>query len=158
MKTKLLCALLAAASLLLAGCDFEAPLTTRPTRLVEPRLPGDWARYDESEQTLERMTVRQLDDSTYIIVYEGDLYRAYHSDFADRPFVTVQELKTDERKYCYYLWKLSDDGRKLTLRRVSTAIIPGDTKDTRTIQQLIRAKLDEPGLFAEPVEFTRKRK
>jgi hypothetical protein len=68
-----------------------------------------------------------LDDSTYVVYYDGDLFRAYHSDVAEMPLASVQDLNSNDRKYAYVVWKLSDDGKHLTLRSVNK-VIPKETK------------------------------
>jgi hypothetical protein len=45
------------------------------------------------------MKVRRLDDSVYIVYYDGDLFRAYHSDIEKTPFISVQDLNSSDRQY-----------------------------------------------------------
>ena len=54
----------------------------------------------------ENMRVRRLDDNTYVVYYDGDLFRAYHSDVAETPFASVQDLNSSDRKYAYVICKL----------------------------------------------------
>ena len=56
--------------------------------------------------------MRRLDDSTYVVYYDGDLFRAYHSDVAEMPLASVQDLNSNDRKYAYVVWKLSSDGKR----------------------------------------------
>lgn len=154
MKPKLsLAGLIAAAVLLLAGCNYEVPLTARPTRNVDERLLGVWLGGDEGKDT---MVVRSLDDATYVVAMDHDLYRAFHSEFAGTAFLSVQELNHD-RLYTYITTTLSPDGNQLTLRTVSTKVVPEATKDRAALQKLIQANLANPALFGEPLVFTRKK-
>ena len=109
------------------ACQYEVPITSSPTRKVEQGLLGDWISLDGKEN----MEVRQLDDSVYIVYYDGDLFRAYHSDVAETPFVSVQDLNSRERKYAYVVWKLSPDGKHLSLRNVSDKVIPQKKQRTQ---------------------------
>jgi hypothetical protein len=102
--------------------------------------------------------VRKFDDSTYAISMDDDIYRAYHSDFAGLPLVSVQDLNTDDRKYCLYTWRFSADGAQLTLQRVSTKVVPDTTKTSAAIQQLIKQNLANPKLFDHEIQFTRKKR
>ena len=68
--------------------------------------------------------MRRLDDSTYVVYYDGDLFRAYHSDVAETPFATVQDLNSSDRKYAYVIWKLSDDGKNVRLWNVNDKVVP----------------------------------
>ena len=157
MKTKpLLVSLLAAAALLLSGCDYETPLTPAPTHPVEARLLGDWEQTKKEHPTDPDMHVRSWDDSTYAIAIEDDVYRVWHSDFAGTAFVSVQDLNSAARKFCYYTWALSADGTQLTLRRVRNELVPEKTTPATAIQHLIQANLGNPKLLDEPLVFRRK--
>ena len=78
-----------------SACEYEVPITSSPTRKVQERLLGNWISQDGKEH----MRVRRLDDNIYIVYYDGDLFRAYHSDVADTPFVSVQDINSEDRKY-----------------------------------------------------------
>ena len=157
MKTRLfLAGLLATATLLFTGCNYELPLTAKPTRKVDVRLLGVWVSFDQDEQKMEYMTVRKFDDATYVVAMDHDLYRAFHSDFAGTAFLSVQELNHD-RLYLYLTATLSPDGNQLTLRTVSTKVVPEATKSRAALQKFIQTNLANPALFGEPLVFTRKK-
>ena len=101
--------------------------------------------------------MRRLDDSTYVVYYNGDLFRAYHSDVAETPFASVQDLNSNARKYAYVTWKLSDDGKSLSLRNVNRKIIPKETKDSAAVAALLRKNLRNPELFGEEIEFLKEK-
>ena len=136
-----------------AGCQCDVPITSSPTRNVDQRLLGDWRSLDGKED----LRVRRLDDNTYVIYYDGDLFRAYHSDVGDTPFATLQDLNSNDRKYAYIVWKFSDDGKSLRLRNVSDKVIPKETKDSATIVALLTKNAEKPELFGEEIEFTKEK-
>ena len=103
------------------------------------------------------MKVRSLDDSVYIVYYDGDLFRAYHSDVAETPFATVQDLNSSDRKYAYVVWKLSDDGKHLSLRSVSDKVISKETKDSAAVVSLLTKNARNPELFGEEIEFKKEK-
>ena len=105
-------------SLAFTSCNYDVPITSGPTRKVEERLLGDWTSTDGKE----KLKLRSLDDSVYIVYYDGDLFRAYHSDIAETPFASVQDLNSSDRKFAYVIWKLSDDGKNLRLRSISDKV------------------------------------
>jgi len=109
-----------------SACEYEVPITPSPTQKVQERLLGDWTSTDGKE----KMKVRKLDDSVYIVYYDGDLFRAYHSDIAETLFASVQDLNSNDRKYAYTVWKLSDDGNHLSLRNVNRKVIPKESRDS----------------------------
>lgn len=135
------------------GCEYEVPITANPTRKIEEKLLGNWTSNDGKE----KMKVRKFDDFIYIVSYDGDLYRAYHSDVARTPFVSVQDIDSENRRYAYMTWKLSDDGKWLGLRVVSDKIIPKENKDSASIQKLLEENLQNPALLGDEVHFIKEK-
>ena len=136
-----------------AACEYEVPITPSPTRGVQERLLGDWVSLDGKEQ----MKVRRLDDSIYIVYFDGDLFRAYHSDVAETPFVSVQDINSSNRKYAYVVWKLLDDGKRLSLRNVKSTVIPKEQKDSARIAELLKENAKNPELFGEEIQFSKEK-
>ena len=120
---------------------------------MQEQLLGNWVSLDGNEN----MRVRRLDDSTYVVYYDGDLFRAYHSDVAETPFATVQDLNSNDRKYAYVIWKLSDDGRDLRLRNVEDKVVPKETRDSATVVALLTKNANNPELFGEEIEFKKEK-
>jgi hypothetical protein len=120
---------------------------------VQEELLGNWVSLDGKEN----MRVRRLDDSTYVVYYDGDLFRAYHSDVAEIPFTTVQDLNSSDRKYAYVIWKLSDDGKNLRLRSVNDKVVPKETKDSTGVVALLTKNARNPELFGEEIEFKKEK-
>lgn len=138
------------------GCDYDVPITSDPTRKIETTVLGNWTSNEwTNNDCKDRMKVRRYDDTSYIISYNGDLYRAYHSDLADTPFITVQNMDSPERKYSYYTWTLSGDASQLTLRPVNTDLIPRETRDSAAVVKILRANLNNPKLLGETALFSR---
>ena len=143
----------------LGGCNFEAPITTSPTRKVDQRLLGEWAPKDGKGTP---MTVRRLDDSVYIVFLGGDFWRVHHSDVGQSAFVSAQLLDDDERKYGYVTWALSEDGIQLELRNVKggkwqeNSIPSAISKDSTLVQKFLAENLQNPNLFeADTLEFVK---
>jgi hypothetical protein len=135
------------------ACNYEVPITSSPTRKVQEPLLGNWVSLDGKED----MRVRRLDDSTYVVYYDGDLFRAHHSDVADTTFASVQDLNSNDRKFAYVAWKLSDDGKRLILRSVQEKVIPKETRDSATVAALLTKNVRNPELFGEEIEFRREK-
>ena len=133
------------------ACEYEVPITSIPTRKVQERLLGDWSSLDGKE----KMKVRRLDDSIYIVYFDGDLFRAYHSDVADTPFVSVQDLNSSDRKYAYVVWTLSNDGKRLSLRSVQSKVVPKGKRDSAEVAELLKENARNPELFGEEIEFNK---
>ena len=139
--------------LAIAACKYDVPITSAPTRQVQDQLLGNWISPDGREQ----MRVRRLDDSTYVVYYDGDLFRVYHSDVADTPLASVQDLNSNDRKYAYVAWKLSQDGNRLSLRSVNEKLIPKETKDSATVAALLTKNAGNRELFGEEIEFRKEK-
>jgi hypothetical protein len=140
-------------TLAFTACQYEVPITSDPTRKVQERLLGDWT----SDDGKEKLKLRKLDDSVYIVYYDGDLFRAYHSDVAETPFASVQDINSNDRKYAFVVWKLSDDGKRLSLRNVSDKVIPKETRDSATVVALLEKNVHNPDLFGEEIQFRREK-
>ena len=140
----------AACCFVISGCIYDVPITAKATRKVDARLLGNWTSKDGKD----KLKVVKLDDSNYIVSCDGDLYRAYHSDVADTPFVSVQKLESDKPQYAYWTWKLSDAGT-LRLRNVNDKVVPDDTKDSASVQKLLKKNLQNPALFGDETPMTK---
>lgn len=139
--------------LCIGACEYEVPITSSPTRNVQKQLLGNWVSADGKEN----MRMRRLDDSIYIVYYDGDLFRAYHSDVAKTRFATLQDLNSNDRKYAYVVWKLRDDGKRLSLRNVSNKVIPKETRDSATAVALLTKNVRDAELFGEEIEFRKEK-
>jgi len=135
------------------ACQYEVPITSSPTQKVQEQLLGDWRSTDGKEE----LKLRRLDDGVYIVYYDGDIFRAYHSDVAGTPFVTVQDLNSSDRKYAYVIWKLSDNGKDLRLRSVNDKVVPKETRDSATVVELLTKNARNPELFGEEIEFRKEK-
>jgi hypothetical protein len=120
---------------------------------VQEQLLGDWT----SDDGKEKLKLRSLDDNIYIVYYDGDLFRAYHSDVAETPFVSVQDLNSSDRKYAYVIWKLSDDGGNLRLRSVNDNVVPKQTNDSAAVVALLTKNVRNSELFGEEIEFQKEK-
>ena len=118
---------------------------------MQEQVLGNWISQDGKEQ----LRARRLDENIYIVYYDGDLFRAYHSDVADTPFVSVQDINSDDRKYAYVIWKLSDDRQHLTLRSVNRDVIPKQRKDSTRVASFLEENAKNPGLFGEEIQFNK---
>jgi hypothetical protein len=152
MRTKLGSGWWLGVVLLLAGCNYDSALTAKPTRKIDEQLLGVWMGGDDGK---DAMSVRQLDDSTYVVAMDHDIYRAFHSDFAGVGFISVQELAKD-RRYLFLTAVVSPDGRTLTIRTVNTKVVPEETKGRADLQKLVKANLANPVLYNDALVFTRK--
>jgi len=118
---------------------------------VQEQVLGNWISQDGNEH----MRVRRLDDNIYIVYYDGDLFRAYHSDVANTPFVSVQDINSNDRKYAYVVWKLSDDSKDLRLRSVNRDVIPKEKKNSTAVAKFLEENANNPDLLGEEIQFNK---
>jgi len=55
------------------------------------------------------------------------------------------------------VWKLSDDGKHLSLRSVSDKVIPKETNDSAAIVAPLKKNARNTDLFGEEIEFSREK-
>jgi hypothetical protein len=140
-------------SLAFTACNYDVPITSASTRKVQEQLLGNWRSSDGKEE----LKLRRLDDNTYVVFYDGDLFRAYHSDVMEIPLVSVQDLNSSDRKYAYVIWKLSDDGKNLKLRSINDKVIPKETRDSAAVVALLTRNASNPELFGEEIDFKKEK-
>ncbi len=130
--------LLSIALLLLAGCNFEAPLTEKPTRDVDPALLGSWFSLTDGKP----LDVFKLSKEEYLVLDDGSPYVCTHSDVAGTNFVSCRQLANDKDrygKYAYIAYKVEKD--ELVILQLSGALPLTDKSSPKEI----RAALEEAG-------------
>lgn len=150
-KISVLCAGLAVLfALSFIGCEYDVPITSKPTRDIEESLLGTWTSSDGKSQ----LKVYKWDKANYLVMEDGSFYRVYHSDVAKIPLVSVQLLEGKTPTFAYWTWELIE-GRTLSLRIVNDTIVLDDTKDSAAVQKLIKANLNNPDLFSNKIEYNK---
>ncbi len=140
-----------ACSLVLTSCEgtWDVPITEKPTQKIEAKLLGDWKEKGGNDV----MKVRKYDEETYIISFDGDLYRAFHSQTDDLALITVQDIDSASRKYVYFVYRLSSDGSALALRPINEKVVLKTAKTPADIRTLLRQHAKDADLFEETGEF-----
>lgn len=137
--------------LTLSGCEYDVPLTAKPTRAIESKLIGDWRSPDGKDL----MKIRQLDDTSYAVTYNGDLYRAHHTETGGQPWVSVLHLDPSNRKYSFLTWTLTGDARGLRLRVVSSKVVSKELADSTALQRALEKNSSHPALFGFEQDYRR---
>jgi hypothetical protein len=76
---------------------------------------------------------------------------------AETSFASVQDINSNDRKYAYIIWKLSDDGQNLRLQNVKDKVVPKETKDAATVVAFLTKNARNPDLFGEEIEFKKEK-
>ena len=64
---------------------------------------------------------------------------------------------TESHSKAYVVWKLSDDGKHLSLRNVNSKVIPKESRDSATVAALLTKNARNPELFGEEIEFSKEK-
>ena len=140
--------------LALCGCVYDVPITEKPTRTLDAQFLGNWTSQDGKT----KMKVSQYDEYNYVVIYDGDLFRAWSSDVGGTPFFSVKNLDTTDAgsygKFYYSVWKVAADGT-LHARLVNDKIVPDATKDSASVRQLLKANLQNPDLLGDESVFVK---
>jgi hypothetical protein len=73
-----------------AACEYEVPITPSATGKAQEQLLGNWVSLDGKEN----MSMRRLDDSTYVVYYDGDLFRAFFTPTLRKHRLSVFRIST----------------------------------------------------------------
>lgn len=97
MKRSLL--FLAIVSLILAGCRYIAPLTTRHNIPIDPAVLGLWESVDQDgavdPDPDKRMVILKFSNTEYLIHYDHVFYRGYNIKVGKVSCVQVQVIGND---------------------------------------------------------------
>ena len=68
---------------------------------------------------------------------------------SQRRRLRASRINSNDRKYAYVVWKLSDDGKHLTLRGVNRNVIPKEKKDSTGIAKFLEENSKNPCLLVD---------
>jgi hypothetical protein len=141
---------------LFSSCIYEAPLTESPTRKIDERLIGDWVSVEEKPSVIQ---IRKLDDSNFILIDGGTVYRVFHSDFESINFLSLQNLETNgssARKFAFVDYRF-EQPNQVRARAVNKEVVSEGLRTTSELQKSLRDHLRDPQLFnKEEIVYTRK--
>jgi len=157
------CALAAVAVMLVAGCDYEAPLTNEANIPIDPALLGNWeimAEPDEAPFPGENLLVILRLSPTEYLVHDkaGHYYRGCLVDVGGHRCFQLEDLGNGvEAAAGYLLGSYAFDGGTLTVSLLNEQRVPSRTlKSSDEIRAAIVANRDAPDLF-EPLARLRRR-
>ncbi|MFZ9747516.1 MAG: hypothetical protein ACO3G4_12885 [Opitutaceae bacterium] len=133
---------------LAAGCEFEGPLSPRPEAPVEERLLGRWVTPDGW------VKVTRYDAEHYVMVYNGTVYRAWHSRVAGQDFLTLRNLEGPAPRHHFLHWRRVSD-RRIDVSFVREDLVPRHERDPEVLRRAVAAGWGQPDLLAPAVPFIR---
>ena len=162
-------------ALVLSGCFYEAPISEKPTRKIDPGLLGDWASTSESGV---KVVIKESDPEHYAVTYEQPakdgkkellVFTGYHTQVGKVDIVDLQLMEPageQKGKWLFLDYKLTG-ADKLSIRSVNSEVVPmppgvgfkGDSRKLATpaeTKAFFESVIDNPDLFRdEPMEFVR---
>jgi hypothetical protein len=152
MKNLLVLSLL----LILAGCKFEAPLTEKPTRLVDPTLVGSWFSLSDGN----RLEVYRLSGEEYLVTKGGKPYVCTHSDLSGIKFVSCRQLENSKEYYGKYAYSAYEiEKGELLIYQLNESIGIKEDQSVEKVRELIgKAAKAGTALNKDPKTVDRYRK
>jgi len=132
---------------LATGCEFEAPLSPRPEAPVDDRLLGRWVAPEGWAK------VTRYDAENYILVYNGTVFRAWHSRVAGQDFLTLRNLEgAAPRHHFLHCRRVSD--RRIDVSFVREELVPRHERDSEALRRAVAAGWGQPDLLGQAIPFT----
>lgn len=162
MKKVISSLLLAALSMLLAGCQYDAPLSEEHNIPVDSSVLGLWAPADQKDVD-QRMLVLKYSDTEYLIHYpagkNGIYYRGYPINVGGRSCVQLEVIGTadspvdpDEAER-FQVASYAFQKGLLEVRLLNPKVVDHDLKDSEDLREAFLKNVDNPNLFADPMKF-----
>ncbi len=165
---KCMMALLTVAALLLAGCEYESPLTKEHNIAIDSAVLGLWeAIPDEGEEPKknERMMILKYSDTEYLLHHpvedDGLYFRSYPIKIGGVSCVQLQVIGTkagppekDEKNLFHVVsYRLASD--ELEIKTLNTGLVDDDLKTTEALTQSFLKHKGNKKLFINPGRFRR---
>jgi hypothetical protein len=151
---------LAAATLLLAGCEYDAPFVKEHTIPVDAELLGIWAPVPAKGATAksdENMVVLRYSDTEYMIHYpandQGIYYRGYPIKIGSVACVQLVVIGTAEsalgkdEKGLYHVAFYSIANGMLDVRMLNKKVVSNDLKTTKELHKAFLENIGNKELF-----------
>lgn len=156
-----------AISLLLAGCDHEAPLSTEHVVPIDPAFLGAWDVVPETDEerasgAATTLVVLRFSPTEYLIHDPGgDYYRAYLVDLGGQRCLQIEALGSGAgpapERGRYLVGRCEVDGPEgFTFSLLNDKHFPNGGRSTAKLRAAFLAARDAPDLF-EPVARFRRR-
>ncbi|WP_372807524.1 hypothetical protein [Pontiella sp.] len=160
---------LAATAMLLAGCEYEAPLVKDHTIPVDAELLGVWVPVSATgvaAATDENLMVLRYSDTEYMIHHpandEGIYYRGYPIKIGSVACVQLEAIGTAEgpvgkdEKERYHVASYTIANGSLEVRTLNAKVVSDEFKTTEELHQAFLKNIGNKELFnPEPSRFRR---
>lgn len=156
------------AVLLLAGCEYESPLTKEHSIAVDSAVLGVWERIlDKGEEPTndERMIILKYSDTEYLINYPNEdkilYFRAYPIRIGEVSCVQLQVIGTNNgppnpfEKDLFHVASYQLTDNRLKIETINTDLIDYTLKTEEQLREAFEKHQDSRDLFNNPRMFRR---
>ena len=144
--------------MLLAGCDYEVPLSQTASSAANPALAGTW-----TEQSTDNKPVSmeiKISGKEYSVTYTEGSNSLSFKGFeikADKLDLIQLELLGDtegsKNKYVFAKYELTPKG--LSVYRLNNEVVSAKCQTAKELLNDINVHRQNPSLFTEPLKFTK---
>jgi hypothetical protein len=152
--------MLAAACLMIAGCDYTVPLAKTPVGDADPALAGLWRR--PLNDRTENLLVLPLSPREWMVAYPAASPDAMYARAwpAGPARVQLQWIGTGkgnrpENDRVYQLADFSIAGDTLTIRVINAKVAGANAASPEELARAVEANKDDPGFYQEAMVFKR---
>ncbi len=142
--------------MLLAGCDYEVPLSQTATSAANPALAGTWTGQSSEGKTaaLEIKTSGTDYTATYTEDGRSIVLKGFAVSAAGLNLIQLELQNADnQNKYLFVKYELTPEG--LSVYRLNSEVVSAKCKTTEELLGDITVHKQNPLLFNEPLKFTK---
>lgn len=147
--------LLPAFFLLIAGCDYDIPLSQTASSPANPALVGTWI--GPSGETSPVLMEVQTDGTEYRVAYtsDGDTlnFKGFQVSANGMDLIQLELQNAQTNKYLFVKYELTPEG--LTFYRLNPEVVSAKCQISEELLNSIAVHRNNPFLFKEPVKFIR---
>jgi hypothetical protein len=142
--------------MLLAGCDYEIPLSQTASGPADPAIAGTWAEpsTDGNPSLLKIKTSGTNYTATYTEGSNTLTFAGFNISAAGLNLIQLELQNADSpKKYIFVKYELTPEG--LTTYRLNTDVVSSKCQTADEMISDIAVHRKNPDLFTEPRKFTR---
>jgi hypothetical protein len=154
--------------ILLAGCEYKAPLTKEHSMRIDAAVLGEWESVPDAEETSadqNGMVILRYSDTEYLIHYPTDkhgiYYRGYPMRIGSIACVQLEALGAEDGPFeknedeLFHVAKYEIEKGILEIKMLNTDLIDTDLTDSDALRKAFLKNKDNTDLFNDPGRFKR---
>lgn len=156
--------------LLLAGCEYDAPLTKEHTIPIDSAVLGEWESVPDSDEkptTKYTMVILRYSDTEYMIHYptgkDGLYYRGYPINVGGISCIQLEVLGAEDgsldkdEEDLFHVASYEIKKGILEVKTLNTDVVDDELKDSEALRKAFLKNTKNKDLFEDPGKFKRKK-